>query len=188
VYDGRVDEVIGIVSLRQCLYQQLPSEDQNPEKLASQGIAQFVNTKVLFVPESKSVSALLDELRYQHMPMAVVVDEHGGVVGIITVEDLVAQIVGGIHDARNRQSAMVKPIAEGVFECDGKADVRELEEYMGMTIDNQGFETAAGLVLKIAGRIPRVNEHFTYGDFDIEVLAVRRRRIMKLRFRNKSLF
>ena len=188
VYDGRVDEVIGIVSLRQCLYEQLPSEDQDQEKRASLGIAQFVNTQVLFVPESKSVSALLDELRYQHIPMAVVVDEHGGVVGIITVEDLVAQIVGGIHDARNQESAMVKPLAEGGFECDGKADVREIEDYMGLEIDNQVFETAAGLVLKIAGRIPRVHEHFSYAHFDIEVLAVRRHRVMKLRFQNKTLF
>lgn len=182
VYDGRVDEVVGIVSLRQCLYEQLPREDQDAGQRAVLGIAPFVNTQVLFVPESKSVSELLDELRYQHIPMAVVVDEHGGVVGIITIEDLVAQIVGGIHDARNQESSMVKPLAEGVFECDGKADVREIEDYMGLVIDNQGYETAAGLVLKIAGRIPKAREHFTYANFDIEVLAVRRHRIMKLRF------
>jgi CBS domain containing-hemolysin-like protein len=118
--------------------------------------------------------------------MAVVVDEHGGVVGLITVEDLVAEIVGGIHDARNQESVIIRVISPQIFECDGKADIRDIEEYLGFTIANQGFETAAGLVLKLAGRIPKVGDRFPYENWLIEVLAVQRRRVVKLRFTRKK--
>lgn len=187
VYEGRVDNVIGIVSLRQCLYgRPFLGSELSPGKPSSLGIASFVNTNVLFAPESKSVSALLDELRYQHVPMAVIVDEHGGVVGIITIEDLVAQVVGGIHDARTQKIALIRKVTEEVFECDGKTDIRELEEETGLVINNQGFETVAGLVLKIAGRIPREKEKFHYAGYEIEVLSMRRRRIRRLRWQKMS--
>ncbi|NMA45485.1 MAG: HlyC/CorC family transporter [Lentisphaerae bacterium] len=186
VYDGRVDEIVGIVSLRQCLYDQPLRMGENTARLDAQKITPYVNRNVLFVPESKSVSELLYELRYQHIPMAVVVDEHGGVVGLITVEDLVAEIVGGIHDARNQESVIIRVISPQIFECDGKADIRDIEEYLGFTIANQGFETAAGLVLKLAGRIPKVGDRFPYENWLIEVLAVQRRRVVKLRFTRKK--
>ncbi len=186
VFDGRVDEIVGIVSLRQCLYDYPVRMNENTARMDAQKITPYVNRNVLFVPESKSVSELLYELRYQHIPMAVVVDEHGGVVGLITVEDLVAEIVGGIHDARNQESVMIRVVSPQHFECDGKADIRDIEEHLGFTIANQGFETAAGLVLKLAGRIPMAGDRFSYENWLIDVLEVRRHRVVKLCFTRKK--
>jgi len=186
VFDGRVDEIVGIVSLRQCLYDQPVRMNENTARMDAQKITPYVNRNVLFVPESKSVSELLYELRFQHIPMAVVVDEHGGVVGLITVEDLVAEIVGGIHDARNQESVMIRVVSPQLFECDGKADIRDIEEHLGFNIANQGFETAAGLVLKLAGRIPKAGDRFPYENWFIDVLEVRRHRVVKLRFTRKK--
>lgn len=186
VFDGRVDDIVGIVSLRQCLYDQPLRNGDDAARLQSQKITPYVNRNVLFVPESKSVTELLYELRYQHIPMAVVVDEHGGVVGLITIEDLVAEIVGGIHDARNQESEMIRVISAQHFECDGKTDIRDIEEHLGFTIANQGYETAAGLVLKLAGCIPKAGDRFNYENWTIEVLDVRRHRVVKLRFTKKK--
>jgi len=186
VFDGRVDDIVGIVSLRQCLYDQPTRISENHARMDAQTITPYVNRNVLFVPESKAVSELLYELRYQHIPMAVVVDEHGGVVGLITVEDLVAEIVGGIHDARNQESVMIRVVSPHLFECDGKADIRDIEEHLGFTIANQGYETAAGLVLKLAGRIPQAGDRFSFENWFIDVLDVRRHRVVKLRFTRKK--
>jgi putative hemolysin len=186
VFDGRVDEIVGIVSLRHCLYERPAGINDADASKKAQTITPYVKRQVLFVPESKSVSELLYELRYQHIPMAMVVDEHGVVVGLVTVEDLVAEIVGGIHDARNPESVLIRALSPGLFECDGKADIRDIEEQLGFTIANQGFETAAGLVLKLAGRIPKVGDLFPYENWLIEVLELRRHRIVKLRFTRKK--
>ena len=138
---------------------------------------------ITFVPESKPVGGLLHELRFQHIPMAVVVDEHGGVVGILTLEDLVEEIVGDIQDERDRPISEVAILGEDIFDCDGKLEIEDLEAHLGMDIDRDGFETVAGLVLKLGGRIPRAKDHLRFRDYDIEVLDVVKHKVTRLRFR-----
>lgn len=185
VYLERIDEIVGLVSLRGLLYRR---QDQRGQPIRPDTpISQFVHRHVVFIPESKPVGELLHELRYQKMPMAVVVDEHGGVVGILTMEDLVEQIVGEIHDERDQAPLELCQIAETVYECSGKMDVRELGERLGLDIDHDGFETAAGLVLKLAGKIPEEHDRFVYRNYDIEVLKVEKRRIDRIRFSRQGL-
>ena len=137
----------------------------------------------MFVPESRSVSGLLHELRYQHTPMAVVVDEYGGVVGILTLEDLVEELVGELHDERDRPAAVMAMLEGGAFECDGKTSIEVLGDALGFVIDREGFDTAAGLLLKLAGRIPAEGERFRFDDYEIEVVKVVKHRLARLRFR-----
>lgn len=81
---------------------------------------------------------------------------------------------------------MIRVVSPHLFECDGKADIRDIEEHLGFTIANQGYETAAGLVLKLAGRIPQAGDRFSFENWFIDVLDVRRHRVVKLRFTRKK--
>ena len=183
VYQGRVDEIVGVVDLRQLLYALTAEGDGETPQPPSAQITPFVQRNVVFVPETKSVGALLDEMRYQKIPMAVVVDEHGGVVGIVTAEDLIEEVVGEIHDERDRPLGDVTEVAAEVYECDGRLQIDELADRLGIEITKEGFETVAGFVLSIAGRIPVKGDKFRYRDYEVEVVDVVRRRVARLLFR-----
>jgi len=176
VYEGRVDNIVGIVSVADVLRTDLPGDP------ATTPIAPFVRRDINFVPETKPVAELLREMRYGNNPMAIVVEEHGGVVGIATAADLVEEIIGEIHD--ERLGAPPDPIAPGsnVFECDGTMDVDELAELTGLAIRKEGFETVAGLVTYLAGRIPHSGEQVTFGPFRVEVLDATPRQVRRVRF------
>lgn len=179
VYRNRVDDIAGVIDLREVLC----SEREADENAGDRPVLPFVRDDVAFVPENKSAGSLLHELQYQPLPMAIVVDEHGGVVGVVTVEDLMEEIVGEIHDERDRPEKGLTQVGETAYECEGRTEVRELREQLGIEFEFGGFQTAAGLVLKLAGRIPKAGETFQIGGFEVEVLELSGRRISRLRFR-----
>ncbi|HUT35347.1 MAG TPA: hemolysin family protein [Planctomycetota bacterium] len=177
VYEGRVDNVVGIVSVVDVLRSDLPAEP------AATPIAPLVRRDITYVPETKPLAELLRELRYSPVPMAIVVEEYGGVVGLATSADLVEEIIGDIRDERLGGGGG-NLIARGsdTFECDGTTDVDELAELTGLAIRKEGFETVAGLVTHLAGRIPKVGERISFGPFRIEVLDANPRHVKRLRF------
>ena len=183
VYRGRIDEIIGVVDLRHVLYALHGERDDATHVAPDTGIGPFIQHDVVFVPETKLVGSLLHEMRYHRVPMAAVVDEHGGVVGVVTTEDLVEEVVGEIHDERDGDRYEFERVAHSVYECDGKLPARELTEHLGLEIEPGGYETVAGLVLKLAQRIPSVGERFRFGGYEIEVLELARRRVARVRFR-----
>ena len=180
IYHERVDRIIGAVCLKEILA--LRPQELTEKEFLRQGVKPYVNRRLLFAPESQSVSTLLDELRHRPLPIAIVVDEYGGMIGMVTVEDLVELITGNLGDERDEVNSDFRRLSQNSFLCSGRMEIRVLEEYLGMDIPNQGFETAAGLVLKLAGRIPSAGEHFHYHHACITVLEVRQHRITKLKF------
>ena len=183
VYESRIDEIIGIISLRKCLYTlQFIDSEEHYNQVVSQPIGRLIDRNVSFVPESMTAGAVLNDLRNRHNPMMVVVDEYGGVVGVVTSEDLIGLLVGGIADLRNQAGTTIRKVSEGVFECDGKTDIRELEAVLGLRIENQGYETAAGLALKLSGSIPRKGTVISYRGYSIRILEIQKHRIVSLRF------
>jgi putative hemolysin len=182
VYEGRIDEIVGIIDMRQVLYA-IPPTDMQEEALANLRVKDFMSGDVHFVPESKAVGQLLQELRFQAFPMAVVVDEHGGVVGVVTTEDLVEEVVGEIQDERDKELRSILQVAEKVYDCDGKLEVRQLSDELGIEFNDPDFETVGGLIMKLAGRIPTPGQRFTCQGYEIEVLDVVRRRVGRVRFR-----
>jgi len=145
-------------------------------------IAPFVHRDITYVPETKPVGDLLRELRYSAVPMAIVVEEYGGVVGLATSADLVEEIIGDIRDERLGGAPNLIARGSDVFECDGTTDVDELAELTGLAIRKEGFDTVAGLVLHLAGRIPQKGETLSFGPFSIEVLDATPRHVKRLRF------
>lgn len=179
VHEERVDNVVGIVALTDLL-RAGPIGDPSATSIAA-----LVRQGATFVPETKSVGELLQELRYSDTPMAIVVDEHGGVAGLATAEDLVAEIIGRVRDERRPGPHAVAAEDGSAFECDGKMDVEEFAERTGIDVGRGGFETVAGLISTRAGRIPQAGETLDLGTWRAEVLDASPRHVRRLRFVRK---
>jgi CBS domain containing-hemolysin-like protein len=138
-----------------------------------------------FVPETKRVPEMLKEFQRKQVQIAIVVDEYGGTAGLVTIEDLLEEIVGEIRDEYDVETEPIVDEGQGVFVVSGKVDVDEVADRLGVDIEREGFETVGGYLLSHLGRVPGVGETFEVDDLTVEVLEAERRRIHKVRVRRK---
>ena len=134
-----------------------------------------------YVPETKRIDDLLRELQKNRVQLAVVVDEYGGAVGIVTVEDIVEEIVGEIRDEHDRTPDTVERLPDGSYRVAGRASLEEVNEALEWDLPKGDFETVAGLVLATLHRIPLVGEVFRVRRFTITVLEADKRRVLAVR-------
>ena len=134
-----------------------------------------------FVPETKRVPELLKEFQRKQVQIAIVVDEYGGTAGLVTLEDLLEEIVGEIRDEYDVESEPVLDEGNGVFVFSGKVDIDELAERLGVEIPREGFGTVGGYLLSHLGRVPAVGETFEVGGLRVQVLEAERRRVGRVR-------
>jgi CBS domain containing-hemolysin-like protein len=175
VYKDRIDNIEGVVIAKDLLEYTEPGQKGLP-------IEPLVRP-VLFVPESMDVSALLKEFQRVKGKMAVVVDEHGGVAGLVTMEDVVEEIVGEIQDEYDAEKAPVVENGPRDFTVSGEVEVEELEDRFERDLAEDDFLTAGGLVVHHLGRVPRKGESVVLKGLSFEVLDVDPKRIKKLRVR-----
>ncbi|HLV87448.1 MAG TPA: hemolysin family protein [Candidatus Sulfotelmatobacter sp.] len=172
VFEGSIHNIVGIVYSQDVL--QVSDADARVRKLDS-----LMRRDVYFIPESKLGSDLLREMQKQNIRMAIVVDEYGGVAGLVTIEDLVEEIVGEIRDEHDK--AEVVREGERAFIVSGDADVDRLDELFGMKLDGKESATIAGLVSELAGRIPRKGEVVEEDGLRFEVLDSTDRKVERVR-------
>jgi CBS domain containing-hemolysin-like protein len=137
------------------------------------------------VPETKKVSDLLKEFQRQQVQSSVVVDEYGGTAGLVTIEDLLEEIVGEIRDEYDVEAEPVQDEGNGVFVFSGKAGIDHLNDRLGVDIPREGFGTIGGYLLAQLGRVPVVGEQLDLDGLHVEVLEAERRRVMRVRVRRK---
>ena len=135
----------------------------------------------LVVPETKRVPELLKMFQQQQQQCAIVVDEYGGTAGLVTVEDLLEEIVGEIRDEYDVESEPIVDEGHGRFLFSGKVDIDEVVERLNVPIEREGFETVGGFLLSHIGRVPAVGERFDIDGLSVEVIDAERRRINKVR-------
>jgi putative hemolysin len=176
VYGENLDNIMGIVFVKDLVA--LPPGAEPPLTVLMR--------QAYFVPESKRVSELLKELQRKQAHMAIVVDEYGGTAGLVTVEDLLEEIVGEIRDEYDVEADTVTDEGNGTFVFSGKVSVDEVAERLGVQIEREGFETVGGYLLSHLGRMPYVGERFEVDELEAEVLEVERRRINKVRLRRRQ--
>ena len=176
VYRDSLDNIVGIVYVKDLVA--LPPGAEPPMTTLMRA--------AYFVPESKRVSELLKEMQRRQVQMAVVVDEYGGTAGIVTVEDLLEEIVGEIRDEYDVESETVVDEGNGTFVFSGKVSIDEVADRLGVEIEREGFETLGGYLLSHLGRMPYVGERFDVDELSVEVLEVERRRITKVRLRRRE--
>jgi putative hemolysin len=135
----------------------------------------------VIVPESKRVPELLKQFQRQQTQIAVVVDEYGGTAGLVTIEDLLEEIVGEIRDEYDVESESIVDEGGGSYVFSGKVDIDEVGQRLNVQIEREGFETVGGYLLTHLGRVPAVGEQVDIDGLHVEVLGVERRRINKVR-------
>ena len=140
----------------------------------------------VIVPESKRVPELLKQFQRQQTQIAIVVDEYGGTAGLVTIEDLLEEIVGEIRDEYDVESEPVVDEGGGRFVFHGKVDIDEVTQRLGVQIEREGFETVGGFLMTHLGRVPAIGERVDIDGLTVEVLEVDRRRVHKVRIRRTA--
>jgi len=182
VYEGTPQKIIGILHYKDMLpvweERRLAIRAGKPSKAFR--IRRLLRPHMV-VPETKPLPQMLEEFRQGRSHMAMVVDEFGTIVGLLTVEDVLEQLVGRIQDEHDEQSARPSPETHKV-ELDGTTRIRDLESEFGIEIPaDAGFETLAGFLLFKLGEIPRVGESVEYAGRRYTVLEMERNRIVKVK-------
>jgi putative hemolysin len=174
VYRENLDNIAGVVFVKD-LIQLMEGIVPNEEPI------ERLLRPATFVPETKRVPELLKEFQRKQVQIAIVVDEYGGTAGLVTIEDLLEEIVGEIRDEYDVESEPVLDEGEGAFVFSAKVSIDELRERLDVDIEGEGFETVGGYVLTRVGRVPSVGEVFDIDGLSVEVLEAERRRIHKVR-------
>ena len=179
VYREQIDNVEGLIYVRDLLQRWSEGKEDEP-------IAPLVRP-VYFVPETKPVAELLEEMQKAHVQLSIVIDEYGGVAGLVTVEDILEEIVGEIEDEDiRREDEEIFEGRDGTYEVLGSTEIGKIERLFGVEIEDDDFTTIAGLVINESGKVPRSGEHLTFRGIDVEVLEADERRIGRLRLKRAS--
>ena len=170
IYQERETNVVGVVAAMDVL-----------SRGASAANVTDLKRQPYFVPETKRIDDLLREMQRNRIHLAIVVDEYGGSTGIVTLEDIVEQIVGEIQDEHDRTPASVDRLPDGSVLVAARTNIDELNEALDWSLPKQDYETIAGLVLAALGRIPRTGEEFVIPGYTITVMDADSRRVVAVK-------
>jgi len=157
VYKDTVDQVIGILHVKDILKALIADKPFNVNELVR---------KPYFVPISKHIDDLLRELKRKKVHIAVVVDEYGGVSGIVSMEDIIEEIIGDIQDEFDHETEDVVKLGDGLWLCDARVNLEFLAEETNLELPVDDFDTLGGFVFDLFGKIPVKNEKISYKDYD----------------------
>ena len=169
VYRDSIDNIVGILFVRDLLAILGRLSDETP-------ITSLIHP-ALFVPETKRIAELLRELQRRRSHLVIIVDEYGGTAGLVTIEDLVEEIVGEIQDEHESEENSIVQQPDGTLQVAGSADIERVAEILGAELEDEEFETVGGFILSVLGHVPRAGERFVHGGLEVEVLDADRRRI-----------
>jgi CBS domain containing-hemolysin-like protein len=172
IYEGDVDNITGVVYAKDLL--------KRIRNLKRDARLSSVGRAPLFVPEQKKVPELLREMQAQRIHIAIVVDEYGGTAGLVTIEDLLEEIVGEIVDEYDREEELIEQIDENRLRVDARVPIDEVNEALGVQLPEDEWDTVGGLVFGLTGRVPRPGERLRYDSVEFVTERVSGRRIQKV--------
>jgi len=173
VWDGTLDNIVGLIYAKDFLKYWGMEE--------SAVVLRKVMRAPYFVPETKKLEELLHDFKKKRIHIAIVIDEYGGTSGLVTIEDLLEQIVGDIQDEYDLEEEWLIEEPEGAVQVDARLPIEELEEYFGIEVERDKFDTVGGLIFHLTGRIPHVGEEVETGEIRLAVLEADERKISKVR-------
>jgi CBS domain containing-hemolysin-like protein len=177
VYKETIDNVIGILYLKDVLTSLLRHNTFDIQQLLR---------KPFFVPESKRIDGLLRELRRRRVHIAVVVDEYGGVSGIVCMEDIIEEIIGDIQDEFDHETEDILPLGEGSYLCGARIHLEDLSKAIGVELPVEDFDTLGGFVFNLFGKIPVKYEKIVYNGHDFIIQDVDGHKIHTVKIMLKS--
>jgi len=173
VVGEHTDDILGVLYARDLL--QLMDDDAAPRPSSS------LMHPAYFVPETKRVPELLREMQAKQVHLAVVVDEFGGTAGLVSIEDLLEELVGEIADEYDEEEPMVNRLDGGAYVIDARLGVDELADLLGIELPGEDWDTVGGLVLGLAGRVPRQGESFALAGYTVTAERIQGRRVAQVR-------
>lgn len=178
VYGENIDHIIGILFLKDAFRMNRIAANR---KMAIKDIPELLR-KALFVTEKKKIDKLFQEMQQKKVQMAIVIDEYGQTAGLVTMEDILEEIVGNILDEYDEEESHIQKKGQDEYIIDGMSELEELEERFGINFDEEEFDTLNGFLISKMDRIPEENEKFsiTVGDYRFQILKVENRRIEKV--------
>ena len=154
VYENSIDNVVGILHVKdllQCWY-----EDKQEVSLRD------IVRPPLLIPETKRIDDLLQEFRSKRTHMAIVLDEYGGTAGLVTIEDVIEEIVGDIQDEHDRESLLVRDLGNGSYEVDAKISIDEVNDLLAVNLPSEDSDSIGGFIIDYLGRVPQTDETFSH--------------------------
>lgn len=173
VHGGSIDNIIGILHVKDLL--SCWSEDHLDLK-------DIVRTPY-FIPETKKISHLLKELRDKKSHMAIVIDEYGGTAGLVTIEDIIEEIIGEIHDEHDNEDTLMVATDEGDLLVDARLEIEKLVEHFNLDVPKGNFESVGGFIISLLGRVPQPHETITHAPLEMTIESADARKIRKVRVR-----
>jgi len=172
IHKDNIDQIVGILHAKDLL--KLLGKD--PESK----IPTVILRKAFFVPENRRVSELLKEMQERMTHLAIVTDEYGGTAGIITIEDILEEIVGEIMDEHDHEETLLSRLEDGSFIVDARLDVEKLGEALEMNLPEGEFESVGGFIIHLLGRIPKIGEKIRFQNIEMAIQKGDQRRIEKV--------
>jgi putative hemolysin len=171
-YEGTVDQIVGVLYTKEILpyLRGLPSDFDLRTHLHPP----------YFVPESKRADALLREFQAKKLHLAVVVDEYGGTAGLVTLEDLLEELVGEIRDEFDEEERLIQPLADRAFRVSGKLSIFDFNAATGLFVSSESYDTVGGWVLDLFGRVPNKGEKIETTEYTVTVEKVERTRVVEV--------
>ncbi len=173
VYEGSVDRILGAVHVKELVRDGRVDGDDTP-------IREFVRP-VMFVPETKKIDELLHEFQEKRTHLAIVVDEYGGTAGMVTLEDVLEEIVGEIEDEYDHAEPLLEALADGSYRVAGKMDIDDLNEEMNLQLPTENSDTLGGFIYELVGKVPSQGETVEYQGLRFVIDRVHRQRIIRVR-------
>ena len=174
VFEGKIDNIVGIVYAKDLL--RFWGKDGGEIPLEG------VMRQAYFIPETKRLEELLKEFKTKRVHMAIVVDEYGGLSGLVTIEDLIEEVFGEIEDEYDqRVEGRIRTLDDGSISVDAKLEIEELERYFDIEIQKENFETVGGFIFHLLGRVPKAGERVNFDDLIMTIESADRRRIGRVK-------
>lgn len=179
VYRETIDDIIGIIHTKDILLHMWKKDFYEID-------LRDIMRKVMFVPESKKIDSLLKEFQENHVHIAIVVDEYGGVSGLVTLEDILEEIVGDIQDEFDNELDEIVPLDDGSYLCTARVLIEDLNEKLGLSLPDGDFDTLGGFVYNLFGRIPLKNENIKYNNLTFTIKNMHQRNIKVIKISQKE--
>ncbi len=167
IYDGNIDNIVGILHAKDLL-NCWGRDDMEVSRLMR---------PPSFIPETKKISAVLKDLRYSKSHLAIVIDEYGGTAGILTLEDIIEEIIGDVMDEYDAEQNLIVDNGDGSISVNARLDVEELEEYLKVDFPEGKFESVGGFLISYFGRVPNIGEKMVFKDLEFVIEGADSRKI-----------
>lgn len=185
IYEEDIDSIIGTIHLRDAMKCYFNEELRN---IPIKKLKDYIRP-VSFIPETRSIDKLLKKMQEGKSHMAIVIDEYGQTAGLVTMEDIIEEIVGNIQDEYDEEEELIQKQADGSYLADGMTEVEDLEKLLGIQFEEEDYETLNGFLIFHLERIPTEEENcvVSYGDYEFQVLSMENNIIKTVQIKKRVL-